>query len=284
MKNLIKILLASFMIIIALAVVSAAVSVNKVEQDSMIPGEDGSLKITFKNEIGSDIKDFSVALNLESSSFSAVGSSQKTLDDFNEGDKELFSFTLSAKNSAEPGDYAIPYTLVYRYSNNSEKQETGKVWAKISSLTSLDYSLTLDKPIIGQKSRINVKIINKGFGEIKFVSVSASTFGIKLVSSDKVYIGVIDSDSIETASFEGFIEKTNPKVYATITYRDFENNEKTENVELEAKAYSLQDAQKLGLITSSKAGLLIIPVIALILFITVRKIIKNRKKAREKTL
>lgn len=271
----------ALMFLFSISLASSAVFISNTVQDTIYPGDSGELTISLKNDFDYDIEDVSLSLDLSETKFTAIGSSEKNMDEIKDGDKEDFKFTIKSASDLSPGDYLIPYTISYTHGNTSTL--TGFIGVSVKSKINLDFSVFIDKPIVGEKSRLGLKIINKGFGEIKFASVTIEPSGYKLLSSEKVYIGLVDSDNFETASYDVIFTKENARLVATVSYLDFENNEKSELVDLPLEIYSQEEAKSLGIISSNNSVLyLLILGIAIALFIIIRKIRKKRKLQREK--
>ena len=101
-----------------------------------------------------------------------MGGSEESIDEIKDGDTESVTFKLKASQDAKPGDYTIPYTLVYTIDDGNDTiiKEQGTIGVTIGAKTELDYSVESNNPVVGNKGKITVKVINRGFGDIKFAS------------------------------------------------------------------------------------------------------------------
>jgi hypothetical protein len=175
------------------------------------------------------------------------------------------------------------------YRNGSLKTiiQEGTLGIKIGGRTEIDLSSTVENPIIGQKGKITLRIINKGDGEARFASLTILPEGYTLLSEDKVYIGTINADDFESATFNVLFNSAKTKLMGMLEYKDLENNRLIKNIESPLKIYTQEEAIKEGIMTKSKAGLyvLIIAVI-IVIWLIVRTIRKRRrmKKSREAQL
>ena len=90
-------------------------------------------------------------------------------------------------------------------------------------------------------------------------------------------MGSIDSDDSDTASFDIVYKTTRPTLSAKVTYKDFDNEDQTETVNLSFKVYTKDQAIELGLV---KKPSYITPLIIGILVIVyiIRRILKKRKR------
>ena len=259
-----------------------AITVKSVDYAKLTPGSQSTLTIKLENELNIDVQDVSLNLITADTPFSVIGSSEDSVDEINEDDDETFTFTIKASSSAKPGDYEIPYVIKYDIGNDT-KTKSGSTGVTISGNPSLEYSVSAEKPVMGEQTKIRFRIINKGFADAKFVSVKVIPIGYTLLSDDNVYIGTVDSDDFETADFNVFINMPNPFFSAAIQYTDFDNKRITENVQLPIKIYNREKALELGIIQRSDGLLYAIIAAIVIAAWIIWKMIKKRK-ARKRAM
>ncbi|MFH1643426.1 MAG: hypothetical protein ABH967_02225 [Patescibacteria group bacterium] len=248
---------------------------------TIYPGESGSVKVDVDNTFNFDIEDVSIALVLDNVPFTSVGSSEKNLDDLDSEDDDSVTFTILASTDIVPGDYNIPYVVKYTNAENSsaeQEEKTGSFGLRVSAKTNIDFSVETKDNIVGKQGRISLKIVNKGLGAVKFVSVKVSPQGYELISSRDVYVGTIDSDDSDTASFDVVFKTTSPMLTAIVTYNDFDNNAKTETINLPVNVYTTEKALELGLITKPNYTIYFAVGGVLIVWFVWRKIKKRRKR------
>ena len=279
MRTQTNLIIASiFIFLISLNFTSALV----VDADyiTIYSGESGSVKVEVDNNFDYNIEDISVALILDDLPFTSVGSSEKSLDDLDERDDDSVTFTILASTDIVPGDYNIPYVVKYtdvEDSNSTQEEKTGSFGLRVSAKTNIDFSVETKDNIVGQQGRISLKIVNKGLGEIKFVSVKISPQGYELISSKDVYVGTIDSDDSDTASFDVVFKTTRPTLTAIVNYNDFDNNAKTQTINLPVNVYTVEKALELGLIKKTNYIPYYVGGGILIIWFGWRKIKKRRK-------
>jgi len=101
--------------------------------------------------------------------------------------------------------------------------------------------------------------------------------GFELLSNDKVFVGTIDADDSDTATFDVIYKNKNPVFSARVTYKDFDNKDKTETVSLPVRVYTEEEALELGLIDKSNTWLYIgIGIVVLILWYFWRRARKRK--------
>jgi hypothetical protein len=275
-------LFLSLIIILALVSTISALTIDSVTTDSFTPGKEGDLKIKVENTLNDDVTDVSLSIILPSQ-FSSVGSSEDSVDQIDQDDKETFIFRLKAANDITPGDYQIKYTLAYTDSNGNDKEKQGTLGITVEGNPILTYSIERTNPVVGQKGRLTFKIVNEGFADAKFVSIKISANGINFLSTEQDYIGTISSDDYETSSFDVIYTKSNPTINALVEYTNFDNVKKTDTVVLPLTIYTEEKAIQLGIIQKNNTIMIIsIIVILIVIWVVVRKILKSRRMKKSK--
>jgi hypothetical protein len=260
---------------------------------TLYPGEEGKVTIEIDNNENFDIEDVSVQILLVSFlpdetpialPFTIVGSSEKDIDEIDEDDDDKVSFTLRASTDITPGDYNIPYIIKYTDAEEDEELEkTGSFGLRVSAKTELDFAVEVNEDaIVGNEGKISLEIINKGLGEIKSVSVQIFPSGFELLSKDKIFIGTIDADDTDIASFDVIYKTSNPTLSAKVDYKDFDNKDQTEAVSLPINVYTKEEALKLGLIKENQTVVYVGVAAGILIIWFVYRKIRKRRKSKEK--
>ncbi len=278
MTNITKLLATIFLVVLTLNLASAVV-INSVSVDPLSPGEEGKIDIEVENIFADDVTDVSISLSLANLPFIPLGASEDSVDEIKEDDSEDFIFTIKASNDAVPGDYEIPYTLQYDFENKTKTRE-GSLGVKVEASPELTFSANLDNPVAEQKGKITLKIVNQGFSDARFLSVRIIPNGFTLLSDAEVYIGNVDSDDFETASFDVKFDKTNPTFEAIVSYKDFDNKQITKNVDLPLNVYTKEKALELGIIQKSNVALYIGVAVFLVLVWILWRILRKRARLK----
>ena len=290
MKNLFTI---CFLTILSLSFASAIVV--DAEYITLFPGESKRITIEIDNNENFDIEDISVQLVLSSLlpdgtpvslPFTVIGSSERDIDDIREDRDETVSFTIHASTGITPGDYNIPYLVTYFEENEDEELTKQGIFAiRVSAETELDFVVDVrDNAILGREGRVSLEIINEGLGEIKSVAVQILPQDFELLSKNKIFVGTIDADDTDIASFDVIFKNTNPIFRAIVTYKDFDNKEHSENVNIPFKVYTEKEAIELGIIKKSRVGLYLWVIAALlIIWVIYRRAKKSRRNKKNKS-
>ncbi len=256
-----------------------------ISESSIAPGSKSLLKIGIKNMADSLIKDAKVNLDLSSVPLVPAGSTnEKTLYQLDSKSSYDFEFNLIAEPDAESKIYKIPLHLEYF-------DELGKKYTKNQTIgltvgAKPDLSVTLDDSEIYEAQKpgeIVVKVVNKGVTDIKFMNLKLIPSNeYRILSNEEVYIGNIDSDDYETADFNLFIKSGKEKIVkipVVIEYKDANNNDFKETIELNLNLYSALEAKKFGLKKGNGfVGNLVIIIIIVAGLFAYKKWRKRKKK------
>lgn len=274
-----KKILAMPLIFVLMFSLSSALLINSVDVDSLTPGSEGRISLEVENNLDEDIEEVTLHLDLTNLPFTSVGSADDTLEEIEEGEEGTFTFRIKSSNDISPGDYKIPYLITYKDDNKTIEQK-GTFGVTVSGNPSLSVSISTQNPIIGQKGNIDIRIVNKGFADARFVTVRVIGTGLTIFSEDETYIGTIESDDFETITLDVVFNKNNPSLSVQVDYLDFENNQRFETFENSVRVYTKEKAQELGITNQSKIALYIMIVIAILLIIIILRFMRKRRRLR----
>ncbi len=269
------------------------------------PGEKAIVNIKVKNMADSPMKDITMKLDLALSSFlrSTTISATESITAFNampfaplgsateqktytlsSGEEYEFAYNLIAYSDAESRIYKIPIIITY-YDELGNQHTKNDIIGLIVG-TKPEMSVLIDETdlYVGKKTGIvTVKIINKGFTDIKFLDINAeNTDKLEILSAKEVYIGNVDSDDYETADFKVYVnggleakKERNVKFPIIVEYRDANNNFYSDKYELDL---AILTQSKLGESSNSgSTGLILIVVLVVVGFFVYRRIRKKKK-------
>jgi len=266
-------------LVLTLSLISA-VTVESVDTGKFLPGSSDQVTVTLKNNLQDDVTDVSFSLNLAGTQFTTIGSSEDSIDEIQTDDSENFRFILKTPPEIKPGDYNIPYTITYN-DGTAIVKKNGSFGITIGAKTELSYSVTSEKNVLGEKDSLKLNIVNSGLGDVRFVSVKVEGVGMDILSTKEEYIGTVASDDFETANFDVVYKSQNAKLKVTIKYKDLDNKDLTQNIELPIKVYSREEGLSLGIIQKSYAiWYVVVIIIIIIAWIIYRRIKKSRRNGK----
>jgi hypothetical protein len=265
--------------------------------EKIAPGETGKLTLKLTNLADSLLKEVRVNLDLFTTyqlstsvsevtkPLSPIGSSnEKVLVKMDAKETKSVVFDLMADPDATSGVYKIPVNILY-------SDEVGKNYSKEAIISVIigeepDLVANIDDSNIytsGSRGSVDIKFVNKGAGDVKFLYVTLKEDdSYKIISSNVEYVGNIDSDDFESADFELFVETKEKSITIPVQleYKDSSNKEYAKVLELEMPLYSTKEAKKLGFV-QGKSGtgfFLILIIVGVGIFIYLKK----KKKAKKK--
>jgi len=276
----------------ALNIKDVTVSPNEVE-----PGQNVKISLEIENELGEDLENVLVSLNLNGVTMQSTiipgvpfapyqSSTDRTIEQLDDGDEETVEFELIAEADAEAGIYKIPVKITYNLENQTApvvKESSIGVTVNAEPELQLNYDALLIK---GQKTKLNLEITNAGLTKIKFLNAEINNAnGLDILSSKKVYVGDIESDDFDNVEFEVFVSKnagSTINLPVKLTYRDAINNQKTETINMLLTVYSREQALEKGLISNNNTMYYVAGAVVLIVaYIIYRKIRKARKRRKQ---
>ena len=282
------------MILISLSF-ATAVSITDVTSSpaEVVPGEIISITIEIENIFEEDITNLNVKLYLSEADVPFApyqSSSEKFLDELDEGDEEDFKFKLITLPETPTGIYKIPVIITYDYKGENDTIEPGYKEELISITVNSEPELKvyLDDSVVlikGRKNVFTLKIINSGLSDVKFLYIAPSDAnGLKFLSEKEQYIGDIDSDDFDNVEYSVVVNMDAPdsiNLPITLKFMDATNKEFTENTNLVLKTYSFKEAVELGLVEKPK---ILVPLIITLLVVAyiVYRILKKRKLKKKR--
>jgi len=288
MKQKLEIIGLVLVCLVVLASFASALTIKSVDSNpkEIAPGESAKVKLTLENEFEEDLEYVAISLDLTYVPFAPYKSgADKIIEKLDEGDEEDITFELIALTDSEAGTYKIPVVMTYSPNNQTAPiVKTSFIGLTINAEPNLQLSYQGDL-IKGSKNQLKIEITNIGLTEVKFLNVQvADTSGIRILSSDKVYIGDIESDDFDNAEFDIFIEEDAGSLITIpilMTYRDSANNLESETINLEVIVYTKDEAIELGIIKKSNAaiylGVIVVLIVVYILYRNAKKYLRKKK-------
>ncbi len=251
-----------------------------------LPGQKGNAVIVLKNTADSTLKNIKVTMDLSSATvpFAPIGKSMThIINNMAGGEEETATFEIIATPEADSGIYKIPLSI--EFSDNVGNNYTSSEIISLIVGGTPDLLTNVEPEILflsGTTGDIRVNIINRGLVDVKYVTVKIEpTDDFELLSNDEVYIGNIDSDDFDSASFSIYVSPSfsgDLSIPMTLTYMSANNDAFEVDETLEMRVYTASEAQSLGLISKSSASTIYAAiVIVAVVYIGYRKY-KKRKK------
>jgi hypothetical protein len=264
----------------------AVISIDSVSTGNadLGPGSKGTLKIKVTNTADSAIKNVKAVVDFGNGNFVTLNSiNEKTIYNLGPRQSHEFAFDMLVNPQTVSGVYQVP--LMISYSDSLGNTFTRNGTAGIIVNAKPDISVTLDATEVytsGGSGEITLKLVNKGVTDLKFMNmVLGSGPDFRVLSNREAYLGNIDSDDFETASYRVHVSGSGSEVTLPVVleFKDANNNEYTENVEVKVPLYSPSEAKRLGLVAQGGGSMWIVILVLLVIgFFVYRRYRKNRRK------
>ncbi len=282
MANKIQTIISALLVLLLLTNIASALTIKSVNAETLSPGKEGLISIEVENNLDDIVEDVTASIDLKGLSFITIGSSEDSINEIDEDDKETFNFRIKAANTIKPGDYQIPFAISYRI-GDVQKSNQGSVGVTVRANADITYSISTTTPVINQQGKISFQIVNKGFDDARFVSLRAIPEGFTLLSDSEVYIGTVSSDDFQSTSFDVIFKEANPIFTAIVEYKDFDNKKIISTVNLPITVYTQEQALKLGIIKKNNTPLYLGIIVGLIIIYLIYRSIRRRiRRARSK--
>jgi len=255
-----------------------ALNRNSVIVDSVSPGEEGTIRINLENDGKDDIKRLSFNLNFENSKIIPAGSSEAFIDELKEDDDETIVFRFKIANNLPTGTYSLPYKISYE--DDEKRIQNGIIGIVVSAEPELEIIADSQSPIIGKQTRLNVRIVNRGLADARFVSLFIEGNDLTILSEKSEYIGTVESDDFESSSFDVIYNEKFNKVDLKLTYKDFNNVEREIVESASLRAYTQDEAIQKGILTKNNVSIYVIVIIVVLVIFFVFRAIRKRRKPK----
>jgi hypothetical protein len=279
----------------------AVLAINEINTnpESITPGKKASVNFKLENLASSVLKDIKLNLELYKSvtlstaistselPFTPVGSgNEKTLKMISPGKSEEISFDLFVDAEADSKMYKIPYTLSYADESGANFTRGGIIGMMVDAEP--DVSINIESTDIysaGAKGTVDIRIVNKGFSDVKFVDLMLKeTQNFEILSNPEVYIGNIDSDDYESAEYSILVDSMASgeiDLPLKVEYRNANGRLYTEDKNLKLELFAGEElSQRTNGGGNSSVGIIIIVVIVVVGILSWRWW-KKRKKNKK---
>lgn len=182
--------------------------VTDVSYTGASPGTEVNVTVSLDNLGSAQANDVSVTAQL-SSPFTPIGSSERFIGTIGNHEAKDVSFRLLVDSQADVKAYVIPLTVDYFDSAGTKYSINKTIGLALDGKPQLQLFLERNDPLTpGSTGRVTVSIVNKGFAEVKFLSIRllpTENYAVSLPAES--YVGNLDSDATVTEDYEISVNK-----------------------------------------------------------------------------
>jgi hypothetical protein len=264
-------------------------SVKSISIDPAVvrPGSEATITILLTNLADSRMKDISVELSTQRTlgatttllPFAPIeGTLETRIAALDPHQDATATFRIITQPGADSDIYRIPLTITFsdESGNNYERQD--EVGLVVNAEPDLEVYLETVGIYANQKQGdITIKFVNKGLAKLKLVTaeIGESPDYEFITQSRQTYIGTIDSDDYQTATYTLKATADQLNIPVKVQYLDAFNKKYEKQVVLSAK---LQESSTNGKGSSSSTVIILVIVVLIVGFIIYRVVRKRRKK------
>ncbi len=200
------------------------------------------------------------------------GGVEKTLDTLVPGETAEVSMDFIIDTDATTKPYKMPVTITYEDSFGQNFTKSNYIGIVVSAEP--EFILNLEESEIysnGQKGSVVVSFSNNGVSDIKFLTIALrESDDFTVLSPRKLYLGNLDSDDFETATFDLFVDtdkETVPLLF-DVRFKDDYNKDYFETVMLPGiRLFDKTDAVRYGLVSAKSRIYLFVQVLIGLIFL-----------------
>lgn len=234
------------------------------------PGSSNSMQLTLTNLADSQLKNIQVGLDLSGNLPMATSeSSRKNIVSVAPDESRTVNYTLNIDESAENSVYKLPVNIDFENEAGTEFNQATTTGVNVGGRPELEAALNTDATLTdGSTEEVTFRLVNRGHGSADFVSMQLEeTDNVQVIGSDEVYIGSMDSDDYQTASFRINVDAETESVTVdtldmpiALEYTDSEG-EQSETQTVQTELYTQQELQQYGLASSGST----VPIVVVVL-------------------
>ncbi len=243
------------------------------------PGGQGTIYVKIRNAGENEIKNIVVQIIPPAGISFLDDVSKRKIPVLGPSNSYEMNFSIIASPTILEGVYSSYVSVHYLNKIGEEKEDNDTfalvVMSKPNLFVKIDNSELYKGNGIGD---VTITFVNNNVANIKFLTVELlESEDYDIVSTNRMYIGDLDSDDFESVDFT--LKLLNEKDYVTlplkIAYKDALNNDYSESVNVDLR---VRDARELGKSTNNTWIIVIIAVAILIVIYLIFRSFRKRKE------
>lgn len=235
------------------------------------PGSTQEMTVTLENLANTQFQNIDIRLDLEDQIPVAVAdASRQRVQRLDAGETVDVTYRVFVDEEADRGVYRLPITLAYENvagNDFTQEQMTGVVVGGVSNV-----NVAVERTDIntdGMRGDVTLRVVNRGEGQAKFVSVGVDDTeeAVEVLSTNDIYIGNMIPDDFQTAEFDLFVEEQEDDLHlpVAVEYVDASGQQVKETQEVTLRLYDDELMDRYGLVEDQDMVLFAGVIVALLL-------------------
>ncbi|MCJ7429427.1 MAG: hypothetical protein MUP66_03465 [Candidatus Nanohaloarchaeota archaeon QJJ-5] len=241
--------------------------------ERVVPGSTHRMNVTLQNNANTHFNSIDTRIDLPSEVPIVVSdTNRKRIQQLDGGDAVTLSYQLLIDEDADRGVYSIPITSEYvniAGTTFSIQESTG---VAIGGMTDIEAALErTDIRTDGTRGSVTVRLVNRGQGQAKFVSVDVpeedENAGYELLSTNDIYIGNMIPDDYQTAEYEVYVEEGQESltVPVDVSYVNAQGQPVERSFDVTVELYEQSALQQYGFVSSGGSMMPLIVVVLVVI-------------------
>ncbi len=214
------------------------------------PGSTNEMTVTLRNLANTQFQNIDVDLDLADLPLAVADASRKRVQRIDGGNAANVTYRVFVDEEADRGVYQLPVELDYENiagNGFTQEQTTGVV---VGGTSNIDIGVErTDIRTAGTRGELNLRVVNRGNGEARFVAVELpDSDDYEVLSTSDVYVGDMIPDDYQTADFDLYVNgrQGNLTVPVQVSYVNAQGQEAEAVQEVRLPLYGEEMLQTYG--------------------------------------
>ncbi len=226
------------------------------------PGKYVTLYLKAENSGGEELKDATFLLETAYPfSFRPGEDGKKHVGSIGSQESILLEYTLNVDKTAQEDTYTLYLKLCLDANCTTYARTPFDVTVQPGGTPKVEVGLEDSSTFSsGTKGTVTIHVVNRGILDTKFLALELlPSENYDIISPARMYIGVLDSDDIQTVDYTIFMKESAANQTTTIKlpvlaeYSDANDKEYSETTNVELKVYSKDDLVRMQLVQDNSA-------------------------------
>ena len=227
-----------------LSIISVSTEPERIQQ-----GEKSKIIIRLKNDASTIMRNINAKLDISSTIFSPVYSvTEKNIRTLSPGEESILEYEIIADPDAESKPYNIPFRLTYFDVLDNKLTSNETIGVIVESLPEIEVLFEESKVYTkGDNGDVIISVSNVGPTKVKFLTLELSpSEGYDVLTASKVYLGDLEPDDFQTATFKIKTNSKDVNLNVSITYKNSLNEQFNKETNIKVPMFSSSEAVSYG--------------------------------------